>query len=181
MKLDELKRGDMLKVTWLDASTTKNVSLKDRLPNRWVETPMITFGEFVCVQKGKKYGMDHLILLTETKDESGYVIVSIPTSLIVKLEKATDVKKVLTKKRYRYRDGSSKIPLTDSKEDRLEVREVKIEREDWRGIIASILGLALIVSILLGNMDAFEKILYIFAPVMAFYFYSKHRERKVET
>ena len=181
----ELKKGDLIKVVWADASETKNVILKDDIPNRWVETPVTEFGEFVAIKTGKRTKIPHLIMKVQAKNTIGDVIVSIPLPLIVKIERATEKKRILRARRVPrkaiyYRDGSVKIPRTDEKSGKIEIKRGKSEFRwgdvDWRGVIASLLTVALILAVIGGNEEIIKLILGFDAPVIAYYFYKKGRE-----
>lgn len=82
-QLNGIPYGALLKVLWLDAATVKNADLR-KLPlrNDYVETRRSTVGTYVCLQKGQKQKVWHIVLEMDNMDDSGSTIRSIPVCLI---------------------------------------------------------------------------------------------------
>jgi len=67
--LSKLKRGDLIKIYWLDASESELPREMDPpLPNHVVETRVEEVGEFLCVQRGRFSGDPHLIYVISRMD-----------------------------------------------------------------------------------------------------------------
>ncbi len=80
--LNDLRRGQQIVVTWIDASESKGIDVsKENLPNMVVETRKQTTGVFINVRKGYSYHVWHLVIGIEKTDELWHIN-SIPICLI---------------------------------------------------------------------------------------------------
>ncbi len=80
--LTKLKRGDLVKVCWMDASESEVPNLGETLiPNHNVETRVEEYGEFVGVQLGKFSKEPHLIYIVKRVDKRPRLS-SVPLKLV---------------------------------------------------------------------------------------------------
>jgi hypothetical protein len=131
--LRALKRGDLIAVHWLDANESRILSdyfSGGELPNHTVETRVVEYGEFVCVQRGDFSGEPHLIIIKERMDGEVKTCSILLSNIynIERFDKSTRKKngsfsslQVHRRKRTRrFSDGSTKIyrhPLRGVKRD----------------------------------------------------------------
>jgi len=94
-QIKTLKPGDLVRVSWRDASLAREVRI---LTDRAFVTKKVTTGYFQTVAVDPETRMQYLILYHEVTDGEAYDNVNIPMTIITKIEKILNGHKIPKRK-----------------------------------------------------------------------------------
>ena len=103
-QLKKLKKGDWVKVVWLDAATISRVPIDVNINEIPIATVTETVGQFVGILKDEKFHAPHFILVTERSGDTE-TWTSIPLVLLKKVVRLVEKEALKSLKVYTKNGG----------------------------------------------------------------------------
>lgn len=83
--LERLRKRDLIRVIWIDASLTRNVHTERRIPNGVIGTYKHTPGFFIGVYEDERYHEPHILISVEDTDSTVQDVQSMPLATVMKI------------------------------------------------------------------------------------------------